>query len=453
MKLAVVVQRYGADVSGGAELHARYLAEHLSRHARVDVVTTCARDYVTWRNELPAGADRVNGVPVFRFPVDRVRTPRVFGRHSERVFEYEHTVGDELAWLDAEGPACPRLIRHLSAVSQQYDYFIVFSYRYYHAYYGIRAVPSKSILVPTAERDPAIGVSLFQPIFRGVRAIMYNSHEEQAMIRGVSGNAQVPGVVVGVGSEVPDAPQPERFRRKYGVRGRFAVYVGRIDENKGCNELFEFFQRYVALRQSDLSLVLIGASLLPVPAHPRLRHLGFLPDEDKFDAIAAADVLVMPSYYESLSMVALEAWGLGKPVLANARCDVLRGQCIRSNAGLYYENYNEFAEALYQVETDRNLAAALGANGRDFFCRNYRWPVIEGKYLDMLRALQDEDRAAGPQAVRTSPLPPLPGWFARRRQMRRPAREVMNQLPLVAEAGAGSLAAFPAAAGKDRDGG
>ena len=75
-----------------------------------------------------------------------------------------------------------------------------------------------------------------------------------------------------------------------------------------------------------LDLVLIGSNVLPIPKHPRIRHLGFLSDEDKFDALAAADVLIMPSRFESLSMVALEAWALGKPVLANGHCDVLRGQ-------------------------------------------------------------------------------------------------------------------------------
>ena len=101
--------------------------------------------------------------------------------------------------------------------------------------------------------------------------------------------------------------------------------------------------------RATLQLVLIGKSILPVPADPRVRHLGFLTDEDKFDAMAAADVLVMPSYYESLSMVALEAWALGKPVLANARCDVLKGQALRSNAALFYDSYAEFAEALYSI--------------------------------------------------------------------------------------------------------
>jgi glycosyltransferase involved in cell wall biosynthesis len=282
------------------------------------------------------------------------------------------------------------------------------------------------LLVPTAERDPAIGLDVFGPIFRGARAIMYNSPEERAMIQAVAGNQDVPGVIVGVGSEVPERPSPERFRRKFQLHGRFGIYVGRIDANKGCNELFEFFRRYATETAGGLTLALIGRPILPVPTHPRIRHLGFVSDEDKFDAMAAADLLVMPSYYESLSMVALEAWALGLPVLANGRCDVLRGQCRRSNAGLYYESYEEFAATLLRLEMDRELARALGRNGREFFCTHYRWPVIEGKYRDMLRRLRDEDARRGREP---RPIKPLPGWFARRRRDLRPAREVMEALP------------------------
>ena len=137
------------------------------------------------------------------------------------------------------------------------------------------------------------------------------------------------------------------------MRRPFAIYIGRIDENKGCAELFSHFERYADDHPHGLDLVLVGSSLLPIPKHPRIRHLGFLSDEDKFDALAAADLLIMPSQYESLSMVALEAWALGKPVLANGRCDVLKGQCVRSNAGLYYESFEEFAEALYLLEAQR----------------------------------------------------------------------------------------------------
>jgi glycosyltransferase involved in cell wall biosynthesis len=408
VKLAVVVQRYGQGINGGAELHARYIAERLARVADVEVLTTCATDYVTWRNDVPEGVEQVNNVAVRRFRVKHERDPHAFGAKSDLVFRQTHSIDDELDWLDAEGPTSPALVAHLHRHAADYDYCLFFSYRYYHAFHGARTVPGRAILVPTAERDEAVGLSIFGAIFRGVRALMYNSPEERAMIQAVSGNHDVPGVVVGVGSDVPQNPQPARFRQKFGIRGPFAIYVGRIDQNKGCKELFDFFQAYAKDRSGCLTLVLIGNSLLPIPDHPRIRHLGFVDDTDKFDAMAAADVLMMPSYFESLSMVALEAWALGRPVLANAKCDVLKGQCIRSNAGLYYDTFPEFFEALHAIEHNKWLSGALGRNGRRFFRDHYDWSVIERKYLEML------DRLSHEQTTRR--MEPLPGFVERRRR-------------------------------------
>jgi glycosyltransferase involved in cell wall biosynthesis len=422
VKLAFVVQRYGLTVNGGAELHARYIAERLARHATVEVLTTCASDYVTWRNELPAGIEPVNGVSVRRFPVKHERDPLQFGRLSERVFHSTHSVSAELEWLDAEGPTSPALLGYLEKHAADYDYCLFFSYRYWHAFHGCRAAHGRAILVPTAERDSTIGLSIFGPIFRGVRAVMYNSPEERTMIQALAGNQQVPSVVVGVGSEVPANPQPARFRQKHNIRGPFAVYVGRIDENKGCKELFEFFGKYLEAGGGVLTLVLMGHSILEIPTHPRIRHLGFVDDADKFDAMAGAELLIMPSYFESLSMVALEAWALGRPVLANAKCDVLKGQCIRSNAGLYYENDVEFVETLRALEHNRWIAGSLGRNGRQFYRDHYDWPVIERKYLDMLDRLSKESARAD--------IEPLPGFFERRKQNIPAARDVVARLPV-----------------------
>jgi glycosyltransferase involved in cell wall biosynthesis len=435
VKLAVVVQRYGPAISGGAELHARYIAEHLARHAEVDVLTTYASDYLTWRNEARHAREHVNGVPVHRFRVEHERDLIDFSRRSAAVFDRPHSLDAELRWLDSEGPASPALVQYVAAHAGSYDFCLFFSYRYYQAYHGARAAAARAVLVPTAERDPAIGLRLFQPLFRGVRAVMYNSPEEQAMIQAVSGNHDVPGVVVGVGSEVPHDAQPDRFRQKYGVQGRFAVYVGRIDENKGCTELFEFFEAYLQ-DGGRLSLLLIGQALLPTPRHPHIRHLGFLDDADKFDAMAAADLLIIPSYFESLSMVALEAWALGRPVVANGRCDVLKGQCIRSNAGLCYESYPEFAAVIGSLEQSRRFGRTLGARGRQFFRDHYDWPVIERKYLDMFRQLE------GRPPART--MEPLPGWFERRRRNLPAARDVLARLPRGASL---DRAAEPALAG------
>ena len=422
MKVAVVVQRYGADINGGAEQHARYVAEHLAKHVQVEVLTTCAhRDYISWKNELPEGREIVNGIPVHRFRVAVERNPVEFAKWSDKVFTQQHSLRDELAWLDAEGPTSPALIEHITRHEADYDFFIFFSFRYHHSFYGCRAVPAKAILVPTAERDSALGLGLYPPIFRGVRAFMYNSFEERALIQTASGNETVPGVVVGIGSEIPERSNGGRFRQKFEMRDRFAIYVGRVDENKGCAELFEFFEHYSASLVDGMHLVLIGTPHIPIPQHPRIHHLGFLEDQDKYDAMAAAELLIMPSYLESLSMVALEAWAMGKPVLANAKCDVLQGQCLRSNAGLFYASYFEFAEALRAIDTTPSLQAALGRNGRAFFEKHYAWPVIEKKYVDMLQQLSNES------SPRT--MEPMPGWFGRRRRTQPAADSLVKELP------------------------
>jgi glycosyltransferase involved in cell wall biosynthesis len=421
MKLAVVVQRYGADISGGAELHARYIAEHLSGYADIEVLTTCARDYVSWRNEYPAGLDQVHGIRVRRFRVAREREEIDFAKRSRRVFEQRHSIADEVQWLDSEGPRSPELIAHLRQARGEFDFVLLFSVRYYHAWHGARATPDRAILVPTAEREPSLGLSIFAPIFRGARAIMYNSPEERALITGIAGNSDVPGVVVGVGSEIPGDVDPERARQTFGLRRPYAIYVGRIDANKGCAELFDHFLQFLQRSAREIDLVLIGTPVLPIPAHPRIRHLGYVTDRDKFDAIAGASLLVMPSYYESLSMVALEAWALGRPVLANARCDVLLGQCLRSNAGLFYENAGEFAGAITRLVDDPGLAAALGANGRRYYDDHYAWPVIEDKYLDMFARLTAEP----PSHV----MAPLPGFFARHARTIPPAAQTVAAMP------------------------
>ncbi|MDD8016182.1 MAG: glycosyltransferase family 4 protein [Acidobacteriota bacterium] len=388
MKLAFVVQRYGLEINGGAELHCRWVAEHLKKYFDVEVLTTKAVDYITWKNHYPANEDVINGIPVKRFGVTRARNPERFGRIQNFIFHQEHGEEDELKWLEEEGPLAPALIDYIKTHESAYDYFIFFSYRYYHSYWGIRAVPRKSILVPTAERDPVVHLRIFKDLFRKPRAFVYNSEEERRMIHSVSRNEDIPGDVVGVGTEVPEFSSGDRFRRTHQVDGDYIVYVGRIDENKGCHKLFEYFLKYKKETGSAVKLVLIGSTILKIPSHHDIVYLGFLPEQDKFDAIDGAVLLAMPSFYESLSMVTLEAWAMGKPVLANARCEVLQGQCLRSHGGLYYADYAEFREALDLLLNTPRLREAMGLNGRKYYRENYTWEKIEDKYLGIIRGLE-----------------------------------------------------------------
>jgi glycosyltransferase involved in cell wall biosynthesis len=386
-KLAIIVQRYGLEINGGAEYHARLIAEKLAKYFAIEVFTSTALDYITWDHHFDEGQDIVNSIPVNRFKVEHPRDPETFGRIQELVFEREHSHDDELEWLKEEGPYIPQALAALKKRNREFDYFIFFSYRYYHSYYGIKEFREKSILVPTAEHDDVLYLKIFKDFFNQPAAFIYNSHEEKQIINNVSDNEKVLGDIVGVGSEIPDTFDPESFRKKFNIQGNFFVYIGRLDENKGVPQLLNYFNRLLVENDMEISLVLMGKSLIEIPHHPRIRYLGFVSDQEKFDALKGADFLIIPSQFESLSMVTLEAWALGKPVIANGNTEVLQGQCRRSNAGLWYTSYDEFREVMMLMVKDEKLRTRMGTNGRAFFTAHYSWPVIEKKYLDVIAKL------------------------------------------------------------------
>jgi glycosyltransferase involved in cell wall biosynthesis len=386
-RVAFVVQRYGIEVSGGAELHARLVAERMKKYWEIEVLTSCALDYITWKNHYKEGVEEINGILVRRFPVKRERNIERFGKVQERIFGREHKVEDEIEWVKENGPYYPQLIDWIKENKKKFDFFIFFSYRYFHSYFGINAVPEKSILVPTAEHDPALYLRIFRENFCKVRGILYNSFEECELIQNISKNYVVPFEIVGVGADVVKG-EPSRFRKKFGINEKFIIYIGRIDENKGCKELFDYYLRFLNETNERIRLVLIGTPVISIPSHPFIIHLGFVSDQDKFDALSASELLVMPSFYESLSIVTLEAFAVGKPVLANGNCEVLRGQIERSNGGLYYENYEEFRESLLFLLREKEIAEGMGKNGEKYFKENYSWDVIEGKYLRLLERIQ-----------------------------------------------------------------
>ena len=246
----------------------------------------------------------------------------------------------------------------------------------------------KALLVPTAEHDPVIHLRLFKDFFNLPGAIIYNSHEEKEMINRISGNQKVLGDIVGVGSEIPGQLNPQSFRNSCDFRERYFIYIGRLDQNKGVPELLNYYLRLLTENEINLTLVLMGKSVIPLPDHPRIKYLGFLQNEEKFAALAGAEFLVIPSQFESLSMVTLEAWAVGKAVVANGRTEVLQGQCRRSNAGLWYTNYDEFKEIILLLDKNPDLNEIMGRNGKNFFAAHYTWPVIENKYLALLDQME-----------------------------------------------------------------
>ena len=131
---------------------------------------------------------------------------------------------------------------------------------------------------------------------------------------------------------------------------------------------------------------------MPLPEEPFIRFAGRLSDQERLQALEAATVVVVPSPYESLSLLALESFAVGTPVLANARSEVLVEHCLRSNAGLFYADRDEFAECLRVLLADGRLRRAMGRNGRQYVRQHYRWDVILSKYERMFSRLKGSRR-------------------------------------------------------------
>ena len=386
MRLCFVIHRYGLEAAGGSEQHCRWLAGRLAARHHVEVATTCALDYVEWRNHYPPGLTEVEGLSVMRYPVARPRSVKEFGHLSDRVFGEHHLREDELEWVRENGPFCPELVaslRHLSEV----DLFIFYSYRYYQSFFGVPEVADRAVLVPTAEEDAAIHLPVFAELFRAPRGIVYLTPEERVLVNAVSGNDGVPSVVVGSGINVPRDFTGIDPRQRFSLPERYLLYVGRIDRNKGAEQLFRSYLALVAEAPDLPPLVLAGKPALPIPEHPAICPLGFVSEEEKFALLAGAEVVLMPSAYESLSMIVLEAWAMARPVLVNAACRVLEGQCLRSGGGLFYESPREFAQALLVLCARPALRASLGEAGRRYVAREYDWSVVESRTEALLEAV------------------------------------------------------------------
>jgi len=378
MKLACVVHRYGTDIAGGSEGHCRLVAERLAERHDVTVLTTTAKDHVTWRNEYPAGRSDIGPLRVLRFPVVRQRSMREFADLSAEVFSGGASAETEARWFRANGPEAPGLLEYLRTHGREYDRVLFWSFRYYQSFFGVPLIADRAILVPTAEEDPAIRLGSLETFFTQPAGFAFLTPEEQELVAGRTPGPLPPSCVIGAGID-PPAPGPPVALERHGVSQPFALYLGRIDPNKGCRTLLRFYVRWLERTGARLPLVMAGPANMPVPDHPLVKPLGYVTPVVRDALLAQAMLLIVPSPYESLSMVLLEAWNQAVPALVNARCRVLKGQARRSGGALYYENYDEFAVALSTLVDDPGLAQSLGRAGRAYVDATYRWPIVMEK--------------------------------------------------------------------------
>ncbi len=382
-RIAFVVQRCGAEVNGGAELHCREFATRLAGIYETEVLTTCAIDYLSWENYYEPGREAFAGTVIHRFPVDEARDMDEFNRYTLYIQDNLENIGrrEELEWLQRQGPNSRALAQYLEQERENYDCFFFFTYLY-QPFTLLPLVAEKAILMPTAHDEWPFKMKIWDDLFRLTPRFVFNTYAEREFLEQRFPEAGIEGPVIGCGIEAPGLLRPQRFRDKYALNEPFILYVGRIDIFKGCNELFADF---IKLRESEKiprKLVLMGKSVMEIPPHPDIITLGFVPDEDKWDALAAADWLINPSPFESLSLILLEAWSVATPTLVTDRCAVLVDQTRRSNGGLWYRDAAQL-KAIVQ-EFPVLLRKQLGRQGKTFVKKNYTWEVIIEKLQGVL---------------------------------------------------------------------
>jgi glycosyltransferase involved in cell wall biosynthesis len=346
-----------------------------------------------------------------------MRDQEAFNRYSEWIYQHPHSRADEMEWLKQQGPWCPALIDYVRKQQHQYDVLVFFTYLYAPTVLGLEVNPAKSVLISTAHDEPAITLDIFKDVFSRPAAICYLTDSEREFVQERFPDRALLEEVIGVGVDMPqqhryprmpppeDEPEPAAegdgfegletdpsrefpshltsrgamFRRRHRLHGALALYGGRIDPGKGCEELIEYFSAYVK-EGGDATLVLMGVRLMTLPEEPFIRFAGMLSDRERMEALEAATVVVCPSPYESLSLLALEALSVGTPVLVNARSAVLVEHCVRSNGGLWYAGKDEFVACLQLLVRDARLRAALGRNGLDYVAKHYRWDIVLAQY-------------------------------------------------------------------------
>jgi glycosyltransferase involved in cell wall biosynthesis len=401
VKLVFVTPRYGTEVIGGAETAARMLAERLCLRPgwEVEVLTSCALDHLTWENTEPAGTTVVNGVTVRRFPTASKRTLDYFELDGKlRVAPQAASLADSRQWVALNGPMCPGLVDAVAASDA--DVIACYPYLFATTVDAIAVSPAPVVLHPAAHDEPALYLSAFRRSFRDIDGLVYHTRAERDLMEDVFHVGARPQVVLGLGVDDPaGGGRPGGDVLGLGDRP-YLCYLGRVDEHKGCGMLADYFAEYKERNPGDLALAFVGPVSARAPDHPDIVVTGTVSEADKWDILAGAQVMVTPSAYESFSLVVLEAWTLGVPVLVNGACAATMEHCARSGGGLWFDSYRSFEATVDRLACDARLRAALGDAGRRYTARNYLWPAIIDRYTAFLTGVVARGRTAPLRSVR-----------------------------------------------------
>ncbi len=375
-----VVPRYGAQVIGGAETAARLLAEHLvaSKGWQVEVLTSCAEDFVTWDDVLPEGEQSVNGVSVRRFASAAGRNPSFHPYSASLLADPARASAEEAErWVDLQGPLNPAVVE--AAVDAVTDVMIFYPYLYYPTVRAIGKVPVPTILHPAAHDEPALHLPVFPDVFSAADGLVFQTTAERRLVQSTFEVASRHQLLLGLGVDDPDTARgPIEIRPV--VDDPYLVCLGRVDRHKGTSLLADLFVAYKARHPGPLRLVFAGPVVEAPVDHPEIDVLGPVSDRDKWALLDGALALVSPSAWEAFSLVVAEAWSARTPVLVNAGCAATVEHCRRSGGGLAFGGFGEFEGLVDLVVGDAEVRMTLGERGRSYVDRWFRWPRVIDRY-------------------------------------------------------------------------
>lgn len=394
-KIGFVIPWYGEDIPGGAEMELREVATHLQRAGMdVEILTTCVREFsADWNeNYYSAGTAVVEDIAVRRFPVRR-RDTAAFDRVNRRLMEGQHLSLQEEKTFVEEMVNSPQLYEYLKDASDDYALYVFIPYMFGTTYYGMQACPEKSVLIPCFHDEAYLYLRLFRQAYIQARGIIYNAMPEMELANKVYDFTTTEQICMGIGMDTNICANADAFQKAYRIQKPFLLYAGRKDAGKNVHTLLRYFAEYKQRHgDSDLQLVLIGGGSIEIPASVRddVYDLGFVSRQDKYDAMAAAELLCQPSHNESFSLVIMESWLCGRPVLVHSQCAVTRDFARRANGGLYFRNYFEFEGCVQYILTHPEQARTMGQNGGAFVRENFDWDVIVEKYRAFFAKLTEE---------------------------------------------------------------
>jgi glycosyltransferase involved in cell wall biosynthesis len=381
-----VVPRYFEGIAGGAETLLGSLATQLAlRGDHVKLVTTCAKDNRTWTNEYPAGESWVGGVHILRFPVDERDlerwVPVQCAIHEGKNVSYS----DQLLWMQ-ESVNSRALYAYLAESGESFDAFLFGPYLFGTTFWGSQIHPHKSILVPCLHDEAYAYLDALAAMFRGVRGCLFNAEPEMHLARSLYGDIR--GGVVGMGFEPPSQQELDTMLPYLDSRNPYILYLGRKEMGKNVHILIDYFceMKDRGVLPEELRLAILGGGSFSDLHRPdALRRvdvidLPHVTEEEKGRLIKHALFLCQPSLNESFSIVLMEAWMSGAPVVVHGECAVTRHHVVESGGGLYFSSPEDFAGVTRYMLAEPAKRAHFAACGRQYVLDNYSWRSVLSRF-------------------------------------------------------------------------